>query len=158
MKLEKAKEQSKAFKCIYEKTIVNIMYTNNQVQSKMHSFFGDYNITLQQYNILRILRGAKGPLSTSKIRERMLDKMSDTSRLVKRLLQKDLVKRESCCFDRRLVDVQITSNGQDLLVDIDNKVGALNKLLCSLTIDECNMLGQLLDKINCTDENTECQS
>ncbi len=102
---------------------------------------------MQQFNILRILRGSETPLSTLKIRERMLDKMSDTSRIVDRLLIKGLVKKVICKADKRLVDVTITANGRALLQNIDLQQVEMNAIMEPLSEDEALTLNILLDKI-----------
>src|SRR6187399_562326 len=96
----------------HQKSSINLIYTYNWVTERMKAIFDKYDITPQQFNILRILRGAGEPLSTLQIRQRMLDRMSDTSRIVDRLVKKGLVKKSICKLDRRLVDVVITDKGR----------------------------------------------
>jgi DNA-binding MarR family transcriptional regulator len=146
MSIEKDIQQSK-FRNEYQKTVVNIIYTYNWVTEKTKQIFERGDITQQQYNILRILRGAGKPLSTLQIRQRMLDKMSDTSRIVDRLVKKDLVKKVICKTDRRLVDVTITESGMSLLEKLDSFNDEMDALLGNITEDEAKMLNQLLDKI-----------
>jgi DNA-binding MarR family transcriptional regulator len=106
------------------------------------------DITPQQFNILRILRGSNPkPLSTLQIRERMLDKMSDTSRIVDRLIAKGLVRKNTCKADRRLVDVAITEKGLKMLERLDRKQDDMDGILSNLTEKEANQLSDLLDKI-----------
>ena len=105
------------------------------------------DITPQQYNILRILRGANAPLSTLQIRQRMLDKMSDTSRIVDRLLKKGLVKKIVCAADKRLVDVTITPKGLALLKELDRYNNEIDCVLNKISEEEVCTLNQLLDKI-----------
>src|SRR4249920_1269440 len=107
------------FRNDYQKAIINFIYTYNWLNEKMKVFFDREKITGQQFNILRILRGAGKPLSTLQIRQRMLDKMSDTSRIVDRLVLKGLVKKNICANDKRLVDVVITDKGKKLLEKLD---------------------------------------
>lgn len=96
-----------------QKLIINLLFTNNWLTEKIKDFLSAEDITLQQFNILRILRGSHPqPLSTMTIRERMLDKMSDTSRIVDRLLLKGLVSKKTCPSDKRLVDISITAEGK----------------------------------------------
>ena len=118
MSLEKDINQT-AFRNEYQKGIVNLIFTFNWMNEKMKVFFDREKITAQQYNILRILRGAGKPISTLQIRERMLDKMSDTSRIVDRLVIKSLARKTVCKDDKRLVDVSITAKGKALLEKID---------------------------------------
>ena len=103
--------QSK-FRNVHQKAGLNLIYTYGWVMERIKELFATEDITPQQFNILRILRGSHPqPLSTLQIRERMLDKMSDTSRIVDRLIAKGLVKKAICKTDRRLVDVLITEKG-----------------------------------------------
>ena len=88
------------FRSEYQKAIVNLIYTYNWTTERLKNIFDKEEVTMQQFNILRILRGSEKPLSTLQIRERMLDKMSDTSRSVDRLVIKGLVKKEVCASDR----------------------------------------------------------
>ena len=143
--------RSSRFRNDYHKAIVNIVYTNNWIMERNKEVFERGDITPQQYNILRILRGAKEPLSTLQIRQRMLDKMSDTSRIVDRLLKKDLVKKVVCISDKRLVDVTITPKGLDLLIDLDKYNDELDNVLSKISQDEVSTLNQLLDKIRHSD-------
>ena len=150
MSIEQEIQQSK-FRNDYQKAIVNLIYTYNWVIEKNKQFFERGDITMQQYNILRILRGAGKPLSTLQIRQRMLDKMSDTSRIVDRLLKKGLVQKVICETDRRLVDVSISEKGIQLLTELDQHNGDLDAILGNLSEEETKMLNDLLDKIRNTD-------
>jgi DNA-binding MarR family transcriptional regulator len=106
------------------------------------------DITLQQYNILRILRGSSpAPLSTLQIRDRMLDKMSDTSRIVDRLVVKGLAQKNISKTDKRLVDVMITEEGRELLAKLDLHNDELDNIASSLSEVEMNTLNNLLDKL-----------
>ncbi|HSU29134.1 MAG TPA: MarR family transcriptional regulator, partial [Chitinophagaceae bacterium] len=112
------------------------------------SIFDPEGITPQQFNILRILRGSfPEPLSTLQIRERMLEKMSDTSRIVDRLITKGLVKKVVCKKDRRLVDVIITDKGKKLLEKLDTRQDEMDAVLGKLSEKEAMALSELLDKI-----------
>lgn len=112
------------------------------------NFFKDQDITPQQFNILRILRGSHpNPLSTLQIRERMLDKMSDTSRIVDRLIVKGLVRKVTCKSDKRLVDVTITDKGRKLLEELDLRQDEMDAIVGNLTDEEAVTLNNLLDKI-----------
>jgi DNA-binding MarR family transcriptional regulator len=146
MSIEKDIQQSK-FRNEYHKTVVNLIFTYNWITEKTKQFFDKGDITSQQYNILRNLRGAGKPLSTLQIRQRMLDKMSDTSRIVDRLVKKELVQKVICKTDRRLVDVTITDTGLQLLDKLDSYNEQMDAMLGNLTEDDAKMLNQLLDKI-----------
>jgi MarR family transcriptional regulator, 2-MHQ and catechol-resistance regulon repressor len=139
--------QSK-FRNEHQKAIVNLLYTYNWVTEKSKEFFASEDITPQQFNILRILRGSHPqPLSTLQIRERMLDKMSDTSRIVDRLIAKGLVKKGVCKDDRRLVDVMITEKGKKLLERLDTRQDEIDNIIGNLSKKEAASLSDLLDKI-----------
>jgi DNA-binding MarR family transcriptional regulator len=117
----------------------------------MKKVFDNEGVTAQQYNILRILRGAAKPISTLQIRERMLDKMSDTSRIVDRLVLKGLAKKTVCANDKRLVDVSISTKGKTLLEKIDLYEKDMDAILGNLTDAEAKILNKLLDKIRQAD-------
>lgn len=102
---------------------------------------------MQQYNILRILNGSDIPISTLDIRERMLDKMSDTSRIVDRMVLKKLVKKKLNKTDKRLVDITITPKGKTLLTKLDAYNHEIDNIAASLTLNEAAVLSNLLDKM-----------
>src|SRR5689334_21584842 len=113
----------KEFRNEYHKATLNIIVTHNYIVGKMNDMFKDFDMTRQQYNVLRILRGQHpGHASVNLIKDRMLDKMSDASRIVERLRIKDLIKREDCKNDKRAVEVTITEKGLQLLDVMENEV------------------------------------
>ena len=150
MSLETDIQQTR-FRNEYQKTVINLVYTYNWVSEQNKKFFEREDITSQQFNILRILRGAGKPLSTLQIRQRMLDKMSDTSRIVDRLVKKGLVKKVVCKSDRRLVDVSISDQGLELLEKLDLSSDEMDSVLNKLSIEEAEKLNTLLDKIRSAD-------
>jgi DNA-binding MarR family transcriptional regulator len=139
--------QQHVFRNEYQKATVNIIFSAGWINEKVKAFFEPEDITSQQYNILRILRGSKHPMSTLQIRERMLDKMSDTSRIVERLLKKGLVEKKVCVTDKRLVDVLISKKGLVILDKLDKKNPELDAMLQALSPEEAKMLNDLLDKM-----------
>lgn len=139
--------QQQTFRNEYQKAAVNLIFSSNWLNEKIKLFLDTEDITSQQYNILRILRGSKTPMSTLQIRERMLDKMSDTSRIVERLQKKGVVEKKVCPADKRLVDVVISKKGLALLEKLDRKNAELDNILQSLTPDEAKTLNNLLDKL-----------
>jgi DNA-binding MarR family transcriptional regulator len=151
MGIETDINQSK-FRNQYQKGIINFIFTFNWLNERMKNIFDREQITAQQFNILRILRGAGKPISTLQIRQRMLDKMSDTSRIVDRLLIKALVKKSVCPVDKRLVDVSITDKGKKLLEKLDKYDAEMDAILGSLSEPEVRSLNKLLDKIRNADE------
>jgi DNA-binding MarR family transcriptional regulator len=137
-----------AFRNLQQKSMVNIIYTYHWVVERIKQFLSEEDITLQQYNILRILRGSyPRPLSTLQIRERMLDKMSDTSRIVDRLRLKGLVQKTVARSDKRLVDVVISDKGRKLLEKLDAGNVELDGIIHGLTEEDMISLNNLLDKI-----------
>jgi DNA-binding MarR family transcriptional regulator len=139
--------QQQAFRNEHQKAAVNIIFSASWLNEKIKLFFSAEDITSQQYNILRILRGTQKPMSTLQIRERMLDKMSDTSRIVERLLKKGLVEKKVCPADKRLVDVNISKKGLGLLEKLDKKNAELDSIIHGLSPDEAQNLNKLLDKM-----------
>lgn len=139
--------QQENFRSIYQKLSINLIFSTNWITEKIKSILQEEDITPQQYNILRILRGSKKPLSTLQIRERMLDKMSDTSRIVERLVKKELVEKKISSLDKRLVDVSIAESGLELLKRLDGKNGELDAILQNLSPKEASTLSDLLDKM-----------
>jgi DNA-binding MarR family transcriptional regulator len=135
------------FRNEHQKSAINLIYTYNWMNEQIKKIFDQYDITPQQFNILRILRGAGEPLSTLQIRQRMLDKMSDTSRIVDRLIKKSLVKKNTCKTDRRLVDVIITEKGKKLLEKLDANNEEMDAVFKNLSLADARTLNQLLDKI-----------
>lgn len=146
MGIEKDIQQSN-FRNEYQKLGINIMYTANWLNEKISSVLSQEDITQQQYNILRILRGAEKPLSTLQIRSRMLDKMSDTSRIVDRLVAKELVEKNTCPSDKRLVDVVLSKKGFVVLEKLDLLNNHLDSLMKGISEKEASTLNQLLDQI-----------
>lgn len=147
MSIDKDIQQAK-FRNPYQKAGINLIYTMAWIRERTKVIFDSEDITSQQFNILRILRGSyPQPLSTLQIRERMLEKMSDTSRIVDRLIAKGLVKKVTCKNDRRLVDVIITDKGKKMLERLDAKQDQIDGVLGNLSEKDANILSDLLDKI-----------
>ena len=129
------------------KTLVNIIYTHSFLLNRMSGFFKGQGITRQQFNVLRILRG-QHPESANLglIKDRMLDKMSDASRIVERLRLKKLVKRKQNRNDRREVEITINREGLRLLAIIYEKIKEVYKMFDCLSIHELEQLNFILDK------------
>ena len=137
------------FRNEYNKGLINLSFTAKHLSYEFYQSLKSHDITEQQYNVLRILRGfrAEGPLSIGYIKERMLDKDSDVSRIVDRLLEKGYVSREENPADRRQKNIMITENGLSLLNSMYDCEKSIDKLLKNLTEAEVNDLNRLLDKI-----------
>lgn len=148
MKLEQAIQQTN-FNSEDQKLNLNFIYTFNWFTEFQKQYFLTYDITQQQYNVLRILRGHfPDPYSTSQIRDRMLDKMSDVSRIVDRLVKKELAIRTPSKDDRRLVDVVISDKGLKLLEQMDTTIDEqLNKPFADFSDAEKEEFYRLLDKL-----------
>jgi DNA-binding MarR family transcriptional regulator len=147
MQLEKDLKQ-RSFTSDYQKALINILYTHNYLINKINYFFKDHQITRQQYNVLRILRGQyPNPATINLIKDRMLDKMSDASRIVERLRNKQLITREINSVDKRSASLRISKNGLDLLKKTDDKVREFDEILKTLDSKEIKVLNKLLDKI-----------
>lgn len=147
MKLEQEIGQKK-FKNEYQKMIINIMYTSHWLQNIMADNLKDFGITPQQFNILRILRGQHpSPARMHLLQERMLDKMSNASRLVERLRKKGFVVRKICRNDRRAVDVKITDSGLNLLKQLDSIEKEWQKRFKNLDTKDINKLNTILDNM-----------
>ncbi len=126
----------------------NLIYTTNWINAKQDELFKGSQITIQQYNVLRILRGQyPKPCSIKLIKERMLDRMSDASRIVDKLNAKELLKRTEAQNDRRCVDVVITEKGLQLLQSLDYIDETSEQLFRSLSNNDINLLNDLLDKL-----------
>ena len=140
--------QQKKFKSIQQKLVLNLIYTTNWLTAKQDTLFKNSGITVQQYNVLRILRGQyPNPCSIKLIKERMLDRMSDTSRIVDKLFTKKLLLRKECPNDRRSVDIVISEKGLELLKSLDHIDELSKQTIKSLSQDEINTLNNLLDKL-----------
>jgi DNA-binding MarR family transcriptional regulator len=147
MKLEKEIASNK-FENNYHKSLVNVVYTYGWITNLLKKRFDKYHITMQQYNILRILRGQHPhPATVNLLKERMLDKMSDASRIVERLVQKKLVSRCTNDKDRRAVDIIISEEGLELLKKLDLEINIKDTLKDNLSEAEANQLSNLLDKM-----------
>jgi DNA-binding MarR family transcriptional regulator len=155
MKIEEAIFQSK-FTSEQQKLTINLMYTGSWMNNIQIRFFKQFDLTPQQYNVLRILKGQKGkPISVNDMSVRMIDRMSNTSRIVERLRVKDLLRRDVCPKDRRQVEVSITKKGLDLLEKIGPQVKKLHTAFNSLTEEEAVVLNKLLDQLRNIETNTE---
>ncbi|MGN7783659.1 MarR family winged helix-turn-helix transcriptional regulator [Niabella sp. 22666] len=148
MTIEEEIKQSK-FVSSYQKLAFNIIHSSRWLENFLKKRFSEHDLTMQQYNILRILRGSQpNPLSTLQIRERMIDKMSDTSRIVDRLILKKLVTKKTSKTDSRLVEVRITEKGLELLAQLDDTDEKLASYLSNLTEEEAALASNLLDKMH----------
>ncbi len=146
--MELDKEIQSKFESDYQKVVVNLVYTYNWITSIVKKRLSKHHVTMQQYNILRILRGQyPKPATINLLKERMLDKMSDASRIVDRLIQKGLVSRNINKKDRRAVDIIITAKGLEVLKKLDPVITPDDILRANIGQDEVAALNALLDKL-----------
>ena len=144
MELEKEIQQSR-FQSQYQKLMLNLLFTANWLNLKQIQLFKPYDISPQQYNILRILRGQYPKAATvSLLTERMLDQSSNASRLVEKLR---LVEREECPEDRRAVNVKITDKGLALLTQLDPLIKNIEKTMHTISEDEAQKMNDFLDQL-----------
>jgi len=140
--------QTKSFLTAHHKAVVNLTYTHSWLQLRYIEWLKPYGLSIQQFNILRILRGQfPEPASVSLLIDRMVDKNSNASRLVEKLRLKELVARKPNDNDRRQVDILITKTGLDLLTELDKKYDNFEKQFHHLSIEEVETLSKLLDKL-----------
>ncbi|WP_394991331.1 MarR family winged helix-turn-helix transcriptional regulator [Emticicia sp.] len=148
MSIEKDIKQQKPFKSPYQKLVVNIIYTSNWMNFEQQGLLKPYDLSSQQYNVLRILRGQyPNPITVNGIIERMLDKMSNASRLVDKLLLKGFVSRCDNAEDRRACDIRITEKGKEVLGMIDSHQSEWEQAMKKITEVEAESLSCLLDKL-----------
>lgn len=146
MKLEEEIKQDK-FESEYQKLIVNILFTGSWLQSISSKILKPHNVSSQQYNVLRILKGQfPNAVCINDITSRMIDKMSNSSRLVDKLKQKGLVERVVSKKDRRQVDVRISEKGIQLLHALQDEINLYEPVKSNLTEKEAILLNQMLDK------------
>lgn len=127
------------------KALINVVYTANWIKSHQNEFFKHFGISPQQFNILRILKGAKEPLKVQVIKERMIERSPNATRLMDKLCAKEFIERIPCPDDRRVVHIVITKKGLELLEEISKEMK--DDLLENLTDAEASQLSDLLDKI-----------
>ncbi len=146
MKIEQEIKQTK-FRNPQHKATLNLLYTASWLEGRNQDFFKPFGITNQQFNILRILRGQHpNKISGSEIKSRMLDKNSDVSRLLDRLIIKKLAVKSKCPDDKRAADIAITEKGLQLLKALDDKMDQIESKAINLTPAEAVKLSSLLDK------------
>ena len=136
------------FESLYQQAVVNVVFTSGWCNEQMKQLLAPYDITNQQFNILRILRGQyPNPSTINLLKSRMLDKMCDASRIVDRLVQKELVLKEVNTEDKRAVDIIISKKGLQLLTQMDHEVDLSAMASNTLTEEEADQLNFLLDKL-----------
>ena len=134
---------------LQRRTIIHLMLVNIQIGEQMSHALKPFEVSLQQFNVLRILRGQKGkPANLSTLNDRMVSRMSNTTRLVDKLIAKGLVHRNTCPENRRKVEIRLTEKGMESLSAMDQAVDAAeNKLMGSFTEEQLRQLNDLLDQV-----------
>ena len=127
------------------KALLNIIYTANWIKSHQNNFFKQFGISPQQYNILRILRGAGKAITVNSVKDRMIQKSPNSTRLMDKLCEKKLIERTRCENDRRVVFVVISKKGLALLNKIN--IGEFDKQMEVISEEEAKILNKILDKI-----------
>jgi MarR family 2-MHQ and catechol resistance regulon transcriptional repressor len=145
MKIEDA--INTVFKSPQQKAIVNIRYTSNFIYGIQTEFMMEFDLSMPQFNILRILRGAKKAINVNTVKERMIEKSPNTTRLMDKLVAKNLIIRSHSNEDRRVVFVEISKLGLTLLQNIDVKLAENNIFRDHLSDEESEILSDLLDKV-----------
>jgi DNA-binding MarR family transcriptional regulator len=154
MQIEQVLKQKK-FKNEFHKLQVNLLYSANWLNNEVKNFLSPYDITQKQFNILRILRGQypdEMGITIMDIRDRMIDKMSDASRIVDRIYKKNLIGKKPCAHDKRHTRVWITEKGMELLAEIDKKMPYMDNIF-SLTEKQAQTLNHMLNEMRDKDEN-----
>ena len=147
MNIQEEIKQSK-FTSEYQKLLINQLFTGKWVGDIVSQHLKPFGLSNQQYNVLRILRGQEDKaISVNGIAERMIDKMSNVSRLIDKLKMKSLVRRKINSIDRRQLDIEITEEGLKLLEQIDQCEEELNQKFQTLSVKEAKQLNELLDKL-----------
>ncbi len=150
MGIKKGSRQTQEFQNEWHKLRVNLLQSAAWLNGELRHFLEPYGMTQKQFNILRILRGQEPDtigLTIQDIRDLMIDKMSDTSRLVERLARKNYVQKRPCSQDKRHARVRITAEGLRLLDRIDDDMARLDAITGLLNIEEARQLNALLDKM-----------
>lgn len=141
------KELKSRFDSEQHKALLNVMFTANWMRSRLSELYRPFGISTQQYNILRILRGAKARMKMQSVKERMIDRAPNATRLTDKLIAKGLVMRERCEEDRRVVYVSISDPGLEMLTQVDRNNKALMKRMESTLSDEdAAALNDILDR------------
>lgn len=138
----------KEFKNDYRRLLTNLLFTNNWLNQQLMPFFKELGLTLQQHNVLAILRGQHpDPVCFGDIQNRMVDRNSNVTRLIDKLIEKGYVTRDICPSNRRMIEVRITEPGLRKLQQVDESFPKLFAKLQNLTQEEAVIISNLLDKL-----------
>lgn len=146
-KLQNELKKKRPFESLEQEAALNLLRTNDQLQNRFLRLFREYGVTPSQYNILRILRGEGKPMPSLEIGERMIQVVPAMTGLIDRLEKQNLVRRDRCLEDRRVIFIILTEQGEQLLAKLDKPVAELHQsLLGHLTKGELAELSRLLEK------------
>lgn len=145
--MEIGKEINSRFKSPQQKAIINVRFTSNWMANLQNAYMSKFDLTLPQFNILRILRGAKQAINVNTVKERMIEKSPNTTRLMDKLIEKELINRIRCDKDRRVVYVEISPKGLTILAEIDLTFDKTSIFTDKLSDEEAETLSNLLDKL-----------
>ncbi len=145
MKIEDAIQAK--FQSPQHKAVVNLRFTANFLSNIQNNFMAQFHLTMPQFNILRILRGAKDAINVNTVKERMLEKSPNTTRLMDKLIEKELIDRVRCNEDRRVVYVKISEKGLALLAEIDEQFKENSIIQLNISEEDAQHLSELLDKV-----------
>jgi MarR family transcriptional regulator, 2-MHQ and catechol-resistance regulon repressor len=140
-------ELKTSFSTVQLKALINVMYTGSWITRLHNRIFSPFDLSMQQYNVLRILRGNSKELNMKDIKSRMIDPTPNLTRLTEKLIVKELIEKVRCDHDRRNIYVRITPVGLELLSQIDKCWTGDNTPEQKLTAEECLLLNELLDKL-----------
>jgi DNA-binding MarR family transcriptional regulator len=140
-------ELKSSFKSPQQRAVVNIRYTSNFLGNIQSHFMSRYDLSMAQFNISRILRGAKDMINVNTVKDRMIEKSPNTTRLMDKLIDKGLIERTRCTEDRRVVYVKISEQGLELLAEMDRDHDVNALIQANLTDEEATTLSDLLDKV-----------
>ncbi|MFD2246959.1 MarR family winged helix-turn-helix transcriptional regulator [Pontibacter ruber] len=140
--------QQREFTDDYRRLLVNLLFTNNWVNQQQLSFFKQFGLTQQQHNVLSIVRGQHpSPVCFGDIQNRMVDRNSNVTRLVDKLIEKGYVTRDICAANRRMIEVRLTPKGLEKLTQIDSYLPQLLERFHNLSSEEAVLVSNLLDKL-----------
>jgi DNA-binding MarR family transcriptional regulator len=145
--MEIGKEINSRFKSPQQKAIINVRFTSNWMSNLQNSYMSKFDLSMPQFNILRILRGANQAINVNTVKERMIEKSPNTTRLMDKLIEKELINRIRCEKDRRVVYVEISSKGLEILAEIDISFDNNSFFTDKLNDEEAETLSNLLDKL-----------
>lgn len=136
------------FESEQHKALLNIMFTASWIRSRHNAVLTPSGLSMQQYNILRILRGAHAQVNMQTVKERMVDRAPNATRLVDKLIDKGLVQRERAAADKRVIHLGITTKGLELLGQVDELVrGDMDATNANLTSEDATVINRVLDRM-----------